>query len=79
MRTVRVKAQITKDHELRARVPDDLPVGQVDVTLQLEQTSEDGGDAEWRRFLDRITASPRQTLTKEEIDRYIQQERESWE
>lgn len=79
MRTVRVKAEITKDHELRARVPDDLPVGQVDVTLELNEASEKAGDAELRRFLDRIAASPRRTRTKAELDRYLEAERASWE
>jgi hypothetical protein len=79
MRTVRVKAEITMEHELRARVPDDLPVGQVDVTLELNEASENAGDAELWRFLDRVAASPRRTRTKAEIDRYIQQERGNWE
>lgn len=79
MRTIRLRARITKDHELRGKVPEDLPEGTVDVTLQLGQAPGNAAEGELRQFLDRLAKSPRKTRTKEEIDRYLEAERASWE
>ncbi len=79
MQAVRMSAVIGADHWLQVVVPDEIPVGAVEVIVLARQPSE--GESrqtlgELFGDLDRMSHKP---VTAEEVDRYLAEERASWD
>lgn len=78
MRAIKLNTHVASDRTLRLQLPDDVDEGPAEVIVLVP-------DATGRRshtlqdFLVGLASRPRQLRTKEEIDRYLEQERESWD
>ena len=78
MRAIKLNTYVAGDRTLRLKLPDDVDEGPAEVIVLVP-------DATGRRshtlrdFLVGLSSRPRQLRTKEEIDRYLAQERESWD
>ncbi|MFZ4703868.1 MAG: hypothetical protein ACOYMG_27805 [Candidatus Methylumidiphilus sp.] len=78
MRNIRLKAHITHDHRLECEVPPDLPEGMADVIVLWHEPSKPQ-EGSLRDFFKELDASPQTRMTKEEIDKYLEDERNSWD
>lgn len=76
------------NHRLALEAPPDFPVGEVEVTLrskvwQAESSVSDGMSEQGMRDLNDLFSyldhMPPNSRSKEEIDRYVADERASWE
>lgn len=79
MQAVRLNTVLGPDRCLRIEVPAEIPTGQVEViVLANEATAVQAGQSLDELFsaLDRM---PHKHLTKEEVDRYLAEERASWD
>ncbi|MBL8165539.1 MAG: hypothetical protein JNJ61_26385 [Anaerolineae bacterium] len=57
MITIRLRGQVTPDGQLRFDVPDDLPLGDVDITLEFPSPEEQFTEAEVKDMLTFIPTS----------------------
>lgn len=80
MRAVKLTGTITGDHKLMLDLPDDLPTGPAEVIVLVNEASAVSTDADesFEAFLDSLGKSPHRRRSKAEIDRYLEQERNSW-
>jgi len=82
MHAVKLKTRIGPDHRIELRVPNELPEGEAEVILLVPDRSPQK-EAEQRRYLEEfflsVDASERPRRSKEEIDRYLAEERASWD
>jgi hypothetical protein len=80
MRAIKLKAHITADHRLEMILPDDVPEGEAEVIVLSPEPHDKVAMPE--NYLDAFfrdlenTAIPRRS--KEDIDRSLQEERDSW-
>jgi hypothetical protein len=51
MVTIRLKGQVTPDGQLQFELPDNLPPGEVEITIEIPDTDEQFTDAEIRDLL----------------------------
>ncbi|HYU31946.1 MAG TPA: hypothetical protein VEW48_07270 [Thermoanaerobaculia bacterium] len=78
MRAIKLNTHVAGDRTLRLKLPDDVEEGPAEVIVLV-------ADAPGRRshtlqdFLVDLSSHPRHIRTREEIDRYLEQERESWD
>lgn len=86
MTTLRIRRTVAQDHQLHLVLPRDFPTGEVDVTVRSAQppAGEDERVAQGRRDLQQLFAlidrtAPRPGRSIEEIDRYVAEERASWD
>ena len=80
MRAIKLIAHISDDHALNLRLPSDVAAGMAEVivllpTVEPSAKNPDDFDA----FMQWLDCQPRQIRIKEEIDRRIEEERNSWE
>jgi hypothetical protein len=79
MQAVRLNAVVSDDHHLQIVVPEEIPVGEVEVIVLASSPS----DARAEQTLDDLFAEldrmPHKRLTKDEVDRYLADERASWD
>ncbi len=82
MPEITLKAKVSKDHTLTAKVPPEVPVGEFDVVVHVpeNQAIREKRNRELLDFLESLAKQPgRLSRSKEEIDRQIEEERNSWE
>jgi hypothetical protein len=82
MRTIRLKAVIDQNHQLHLQLPPDMPVGEADVVVTIDSSvtaANAASAASLRETLARLDADPRPRLSAEEMDRWIEDERNAWE
>jgi hypothetical protein len=79
MQAVKLKTYITKNHRLELDLPDDIPEGDAEVIVLVQDAPEPAGEESLRDFFQALDASPRPRMSKEEIDRYIEEARNSWD
>lgn len=79
MRAVRLNAVLGDDHRLKIVVPDEIPVGAVEVIVLASQPQ--GGRAEptLGELFAELDRMPHKPLTVEEVNRYLAEERASWD
>ena len=77
MRVIRCAVTIGEDHTLHVQLPEDVPPGPAEVVVEIPDPV--GGEGAFGQFLDLLDHQPRQTRSKEDIDRELQAERDSWE
>lgn len=78
MRAIKLQTHVTKDHTLRIRLPDDVREGPAEVIVLVPETKEKAAPL-LSDFLATLTTRPRRIRSKEEIDRDLAHERESWD
>jgi hypothetical protein len=81
MPTFTLQGRVTPDHKLEVQLPPDVPVGaaQVTVSVELDGRGELGSPERFLATLRKIHSRPGRTYrTKEDIDRALQEERDSW-
>lgn len=78
MRAIKLQAHVEKDHTVSLRLPEDVGEGPAEVIILVPdpaaKPAHSLGD-----FLARLPRRPCQRRSKEEIDRYLEQERQAWE
>lgn len=82
MQAIKLKTRIGRDHRIEIDLPPEVPEGEVEVIVLVPEAVQDS-EAEQRRYLEeffrKLDATDRPHLSKEEIDRYLEEERASWE
>ena len=76
-----LRGRVTPDHRLEVQLPPEVPEGVAEVTLAVEdeQVPPLGSPARILAYLEELHRNPQYSYrTKEEIDRYLQEERDSW-
>ena len=76
MRAIKVQAQVSKDHTIRLQLPEDVQEGPAEVIVLVSEGRDRGRSL--KEFLANLATTPRARLSKEEIDRYLAEERASW-
>jgi hypothetical protein len=84
MRAIKLQAQIGRDHMLHLQLPEDLNEGPAEVIVLIpeEKTAAQttaGESAGLAKFLEKNRLDRRWVKSKEELDRYLADERDSWE
>lgn len=79
MRAIKLTAQISPEHTLNLQLPPDVPpvMAEVIVLVPVAEASDKPDDLQ--AFMEWLDRQPRHTRSKEEIDRQIEEERNSWE
>jgi len=78
MRAIKLQTQVGKDHTLRLELPQDVEEGPAEVIVLVPEAPERSRHT-LADFLAHLSRTPRTIRSKEDIDRYLQEERESWE
>jgi hypothetical protein len=79
MQAIKLTTYIDKNHRLELDLPDDLPEGAAEVIVLIPDAPEPAGGESLRDFFNALDAAPRPGMGKEEIDRYIEEVRNSWD
>jgi hypothetical protein len=79
MQAVRLNAVLGADRCLQVQVPAEIPVGEVEVIVLARQPLGSAAGQSLRELFAELDRMPHKRLTKEEVDRYIAEERASWE
>ncbi len=78
MRAIRVQSQVEKDRTLHIHLPADVEEGPVEVIVLVPEPAPPKHHS-LEDFLASLEQSPRMGRSKEEIDKYLAEERESWD
>jgi hypothetical protein len=78
MRAIKLNTHVAKDRTLRLKLPEDIQEGPAEVIVLVPEWTERPAHT-LQDFLAGLSARPRRVRTKEEIDSYLEQERESWD
>jgi hypothetical protein len=77
MRAIKLNTHVAKDRTLLLQLPEDVQEGPAEVIVLVPENAEQSTRT-LEGFLAGLAARPRRVRTKEEIDRSLKQERESW-
>jgi hypothetical protein len=78
MRAIKIQAHVEKDHTLSLQLPEDVREGPAEVIVLVPDRAPKPVHS-LNDFLDRLAGRPRQVLSKDEVDRHLERERQSWE
>jgi hypothetical protein len=80
MHTLKLTAQIPHDRHLEIVVPDNIPEGEVDVVILIKNSQEQlmAQENYLNDFFNHLENSDIPRRSKEEIDRFLEQERADW-
>ena len=78
MRAIHLYSQIDRDHTLSVRLPDDVTAGPAEVIVLVPEPTERTGHS-LAEFFARLPEDDRGSRSKQEIDRDLGMERDSWE
>lgn len=78
MRAIKLHTHVEKDHTLRIRLPEDVEEGPAEVIVLIPDISAHRSHS-LADVLSTLSQQPRRVRTKEEIDRDLEGERESWD
>ena len=87
MHTIKLKAVIDERQQLHLQLPADTPMGEAEVTVVVASDSTAANAAavnpqpmaSLREFFAKLDADGRPRLSAEEVDRWIEEERNSWD
>jgi len=80
MQAIKLHAHVDRDRKLSLQLPEDVPLGDVEVILLAPVRSDASACRQYLvRLMDRLAASPRIRLSKAQIDAHPAAERASWE
>lgn len=79
MNAVKLQAVVPENRELTITLPPEVPPGEVEVIV-LSKTVTEPPSGSWERVQQFLSRTPpaQPGRTKEEIDRYLEEERASW-
>jgi len=75
MRAIKLQARVEKDHTVSLRLPEDVGEGPAEVIVLVPDPGAKPAHS-LSEFLARLPRHPRQRRSREEIDRYLEQERQ---
>lgn len=80
MHTIRLTAQITHDRHLEIVLPESIPEGEAEVVVLIKDSQEQAAaQADYLSvFFDNLENTGILRRSKEEIDRFLEQERADW-
>ena len=82
LHTVKLKAVIDQSRQLHLQLPPDTPNGQAEVIVMVTPdtlAASAAPMASLREFFAKLDADPRPRLSAEEVDRWIEEERNAWD
>lgn len=79
MQAVRLNAVLGPDRCLRIEVPAGIPTGEVEVIVLAKDAPGDSAEQSLKELFAELDRMPHKRVTKEEIDRYLAEERASWD
>lgn len=79
MKAVRLNAIVGEDHRLQILVPEEIPVGEVEVIVLASTPSSAPAEQTLDDLFAELDRMPHKRLTKEDVDRYLAEERASWD
>ena len=77
MRALKLEGRVQSDHMLRVRLPEDVEEGPAEVIVLLPERMETRPTLS--AVLDSLAQGPRPNRRKTEIDRSLDEERQSWD
>ncbi len=78
MRAIKMQAHVEKDHTLSLKLPEDVREGPAEVIVLVPDSAVKPTHS-LADFLARLPRRPTQGRTREEIDGYLERERQSWD
>jgi hypothetical protein len=79
MYAVKLETQITADHQIHLQLPSDSPVAKAEVIVLIEPEAVASAGESLQAFFAKLDQSDRPRLSAEEVDRWIEDERNAWE
>ena len=82
LHTVKLKAVIDQSRQLHLQLPPDTPNGEAEVIVLVTPdtlAASAAPIASLREFFAKLDADPRPRLSAEEVDRWIEEERNAWD
>lgn len=79
MQTLKFKGTIDSNHRLTLQLPADTPIGEADVIVLVPDGAAEAKREHLQNLFAEIDRSPHARLSKDEIDRYVAEERASWD
>ena len=82
LHTVKLKAVIDQSQQLHLQLPPDTPNGEAEVIVMVTPDTLAGSaapKASLAEFFAKLDADPRPRLSAEEVDRWIEEERNAWD
>jgi hypothetical protein len=82
LHTVKLKAVVDKSQQLHLQLPSDTPFGEAEVIVLVTPKATAGSAAPMAALLEffaALDANPRPRLSAEEVDRWIEEERNAWD
>jgi hypothetical protein len=79
MQAIKLSTYIGKSHRLELELPEDLPEGAAEIIVLVQDAPNPASEESLRDFFKALDASPRPRMSAEEIDRYIDETRNSWD
>lgn len=77
MQAIRLQTRITPDHRIELQLPADTPATTAEVIVLIDRPAASAA-ASLEAFLGRLDQADRPRLSAEEVDRWVEQERNSW-
>ena len=78
MRAIKLQAHIERDHTVSLRLPEDVGEGPAEIIVLVPEPAAKPAHS-LSDFLARLPHRSRRPRSKVEIDRYLEQERQSWD
>jgi hypothetical protein len=79
MQAVRLNAVVGPDRCLRIAVPAEIPPGKVEIIVLASEETNSQAEQSLDELFSALDRMPHKRLTKEEVDRYLAEERASWD
>lgn len=79
MQAIKLQAEVGPDHRIELDLPPEIPQGMVEIIVLAGEAPVHPPVSTLREFFEEVDKLPHTRRTKEEIDRYIAEERASWE
>ena len=79
MRAIKLIANIGDDHRLNVQLPDDVPPGMAEIIMLFPEAPLTDKTSSLREFTEKLEHLPSSGRSQEDIDRYIEEERASWD
>lgn len=79
MQAIRLKATIDESHRLQLDLPADTPTGEAEVIVLLPQPAAPAPAQTLLQFFATLDRSARPRLTAEEVEQWIEDERNAWD
>ena len=79
MQAIKLTAEVGPDRHIEPDLPPEIPQGAVEIIVLYREPTSGPPASSLRAFSEEIGKLPHSRRTKEEIDRYIAEERASWD